>query len=732
MEPLLPGDPERIGGYRCVARLGSGGMGEVFLVQADTGAPAALKLIHPDLADDPGFRARFAREVGAMRKVTGPYTAALLDAGDTPRPWLATSYLPGLSLQEAVTRHGPLSVEATRRLGAALAEALASIHGAGVVHRDLKPGNIMLTGDGPRVVDFGLAGVHDLTGTDGTFAGTPAYMAPERWSGGPAAPPADVFALGGVLVFCRTGAPPRHDLVDRDLTQDLPHDDQGLGAVIEACLATDPSQRPSTEQVASALSPGATGTDWLPPALAHEIAERTTMSLGLTAPSPGGAGPARRRVLAQIGAMGAVALASAGAVRALPGKTSAAPVLWTARATVVTGSELGPELHGRLLFLDRTVVTDSGPARLDLCCLDATGRYRWRRPLPPFERQTGGVVAALGSVWVRSGRETLVVDPGTGLVRRSWRRAFPGLGPAVAYGDALAYDLAAGTNSREGGTVYAHEPRSGRIVWERRIDGRPVSPLTVAGNTVYVVSASATGRWERVHALDSATGSVRWTSDHDDDVIRLKSIAPRYTDATLCVADGTVYVSVEGRTIHALDARTGAARWQARPQLVADDFRPEPYPTAAFPVVHGDALFLLTGDGMLRAFDRQDGRQRWSAATGADPFAVGTFRHRFTPPVARGLVFVHGADTVRALRAKDGRVRWEQETDPSAGEPVLAGGALHIPGRAQVTSHALTDGQVMRRLDLRRLHRPPTALAAGRNVLYVLAGMDTLLAVDLA
>ncbi|MCQ0005650.1 PQQ-binding-like beta-propeller repeat protein [Actinomadura madurae] len=553
MEPLLPGDPERIGGYRCVARLGTGGMGDVFFVQADTGAPAALKLIHPDLAEDPGFRARFAREVGAMRRVSGSYTAALLDAGDDPRPWLATAYLPGLSLQEAVTRHGPLSIEATRRLGSALAEALASIHAAGVVHRDLKPGNILLTGDGPRVVDFGIAGGHDLTGTDGTFAGTPAYMAPERWTGGPAAPPADVFALGAVLVFCRTGAPPQDGL-----TQDHPPDDQGLGAVIEACLATDPSQRPTTEQVASALSPGATGTDWLPPTMAVEIAERATMSLGFTAPPPGRAWPARRRVLAQIGGMGAVALASAAAVRTLPGTSpAAASVLWTARATMVTGSELGPELDGRLLFLDRTVVTDSGPARVDLCCLDTTGRHRWRRPLPHFERQTGGVVAALGSVWVRSGRETLLLDPGTGLVRRSWRRAFAGLAPAVAFGDALAYDLAASTTSREGATVYAHEPRTGRIVWERRIDGRPVSPLTVAGNTVYVVSASASGRWERVHALDSAAGTVRWTSDHDDDVIRLKSIAPRYTDATLRVVDGTVYVSVEGRVIHALDARHG-------------------------------------------------------------------------------------------------------------------------------------------------------------------------------
>ncbi|OLT35448.1 hypothetical protein BJF79_32335 [Actinomadura sp. CNU-125] len=168
MEPLRPGDPDRVGGYECVGRLGAGGMGQVFLARSDDGALVALKVVHADLADDPAFRARFARETAAMRRVSGSSIAPLLDTGDVPRPWLAMAYLPGSSLDAAVARHGPLGVPATRRLGAALAEALAAIHRADVVHRDLKPANVLLTPGGPRVVDFGIAdGPHPGT-TDGT------------------------------------------------------------------------------------------------------------------------------------------------------------------------------------------------------------------------------------------------------------------------------------------------------------------------------------------------------------------------------------------------------------------------------------------------------------------------------------------------------------------------------------------------------------------------------------
>ncbi|MBC6458096.1 serine/threonine-protein kinase [Actinomadura sp. HBU206391] len=739
MEALRPGDPEKIGGYECVGRLGAGGMGEVFLARAEDGGLVALKLIHADLAEDAAFRARFAREAAAVRRVSGPYTAPLLDTGDVPRPWLATAYLPGLSLDQAVTRHGPLSVEATRRLGAVLAEALGAIHRAGVVHRDLKPANILLTADGPRVVDFGIAGGPDIGTGDGTAGrpvGTPAYMAPEQITGGPVTPAADVFALGGVLMFCRTGSPPFGTVrlpepLDR-VVRARPYDtdDAGLREVVAACLAENPVRRPSTDQLTTVLPPGATGTGWLPAPMAHDIADQAD-----SIPPSTQAGPRlRRRVLLRISGVGAAALAGMGVVRALGGaEPPAASVLWAARATAVTGYELGPALHGRLFLLDRTVVTRSGGARLDLCCLDtATGRYRWRRPLTPFDRERGEVVAGPGGVWVRSTRELHAIDPDSGTVRWSQQRAFPGLVPAAAYGVGVVYDVGPALDSDDAGTVYAHEPRTGRVVWERRVDGRPVGPLVIARGVLYVISASARGRWERVHALDAATGGVRWMSGFaDEDVVMAPPFAPNYTDATLSVADDTVYVSVEGRHVHALDARTGSARWRVRPQLNIEPVLGRPYPSAAFPVTAGNTLFLGTGDGVLRAFDIRHGRQRWAVETGAPPAPVGVFRRRFTPVVGHGLVFVRGADSVRALRVGDGGVRWERRTDPSAGEPVLAGGTLHVPGKWEVTSHDPVSGRVVQRLDLRDYHRSPTAVLAGEGALYVLAGVDAVVAVGL-
>jgi outer membrane protein assembly factor BamB len=429
----------------------------------------------------------------------------------------------------------------------------------------------------------------------------------------------------------------------------------------------------------------------------------------------------------------AAALAGMGAVRAFADADSPrARVLWAARATLVSGYEFGPVTSGGLFLLDRTVVTRSGGPRLDLCCLDpATGRHRWRRPLTAFARYRGEVTAGPGGVWVRSTDELHELDADTGTVRWSQQRRFPGLIPATAHGNGVLYDVGAVAGSNDAGTVHALEPRTGRQVWKRDLEGRPVGPLVVARGVLYVISASARERRERVHALDAATGAVRWvTGFPDDTVVRRLPYTPSYTDATLSVADDTVYVSVEGRYVHALDARTGATRWSVRPQ-VDTNVLGEADASAAFPVAAGNMLFLGTGDGVLRAFDRRDGRQRWAVDTGAPPAPVGDFRRRFTPLVADGTVFVRGGDGVRALRADNGRLRWQRATDPSAGEPVLAGGRLHIPGTWEVTSHDALSGRTVQRLDLRDHGRSPTALLAGKDALYVLAGLDAVLAVGL-
>jgi eukaryotic-like serine/threonine-protein kinase len=208
---LLAGDPKQVGPYRLLEVLGSGGFGRVFLGMSPDGRLVAVKVIRPERAADPEFRARFRREVAAAKKVSGRFTAQVIDAdAEGPVPWLATAYVSGPSLAQAVARHGPLPVGSVLALAAGLTEALAAIHSAGLVHRDLKPENVLLAEDGPRVIDFGIAraaGASTLTGT-GMLIGTFAFMSPEQVRGGEVGPPSDIFSLGSVLVFAATGQGP--------------------------------------------------------------------------------------------------------------------------------------------------------------------------------------------------------------------------------------------------------------------------------------------------------------------------------------------------------------------------------------------------------------------------------------------------------------------------------------------------------------------------------------------
>lgn len=204
-------DPMKVGPYRIVGRLGSGGMGWVYLGRSPAGREVAVKVVRPELAAEPEFRERFAREVAAARVVSGAYTAAVVDADtEAELPWLATMYVPGPSLAEAVRTDGPLPEEQVRRLGAFLVEELQAVHAAKVVHRDLKPSNVLLASDGPRVIDFGISRVDGAPGLTraGLVVGTPPFMSPEQMKGAPIGPPSDVFSLGGVLVYALSGRPP--------------------------------------------------------------------------------------------------------------------------------------------------------------------------------------------------------------------------------------------------------------------------------------------------------------------------------------------------------------------------------------------------------------------------------------------------------------------------------------------------------------------------------------------
>jgi hypothetical protein len=289
VQALESDDPPQLGGYRLLARLGAGGMGRVYLARSRGGRRVALKVIRPELADDPDFRARFAREVASARAVSGAFTVAVLDADpEAATPWLATEYVPGPSLSAAVREHGPLPLDSVRALAAGLAEALEAIHAAGVVHRDLKPSNVLLAADGPRVIDFGIsraAEATELTRT-GMVVGSPGFMSPEQIEGSAVTPATDVFSLGAVLAFAATGAGPFGEGATPALLYRVVHSEPKLEGVpgplrglIAACLAKEAAARPTPDGLLDRLEasePADAGHDptqtWLPAELTGMIA----------------------------------------------------------------------------------------------------------------------------------------------------------------------------------------------------------------------------------------------------------------------------------------------------------------------------------------------------------------------------------------------------------------------------------------------------------------------------
>ncbi|MFD8450628.1 serine/threonine-protein kinase [Streptomyces coelicoflavus] len=258
-QPLQDDDPRTVAGYRLAARLGAGGMGRVYLSHTRGGRPVAIKVVRSELADDQTFRRRFSREIKAARKVKGAYTAELIDADpDATPPWLATLYVPGPSLSDAVARSGPLPVPAVLWLMAGVAEALQAIHDAGIVHRDLKPANVLLADDGPRVIDFGISLAADSTAhtATGTTIGTAQYMAPEQASAGAITAATDVFSLGQTAAFAALGRPLYGDGPAATVLYRIVHSEPDLSGLPERlrdlfarCLAADPGERATPAEI---------------------------------------------------------------------------------------------------------------------------------------------------------------------------------------------------------------------------------------------------------------------------------------------------------------------------------------------------------------------------------------------------------------------------------------------------------------------------------------------------
>ncbi|MFI0942191.1 serine/threonine-protein kinase [Streptomyces sp. NPDC021020] len=315
MERLEAGDPRSIGGYPLFARLGAGGMGQVFLARTPAGRALALKTVRPEFALDPGFGARFAQEIRNADRVRSPWTVAVVDfspPGSGPQ-WLATEYVPAPSLADRVAAHGPLPGSAVVALAAELCGALRTVHEAGLAHRDVKPSNVLLAGQRPLLIDFGIARAAEDTRhtSTGAMIGSPGYMAPEQATAGSAAEPGDLFALGAVLVYAATGhgpfQHPGEEVSAPALLYRVVHEDPDLDGVpaellpmVRACLAKSPADRPDA-RAAAGLLPGGGATGGWPaamPELAADLAARearTRAALGAApaadlGPSPYGPG----------------------------------------------------------------------------------------------------------------------------------------------------------------------------------------------------------------------------------------------------------------------------------------------------------------------------------------------------------------------------------------------------------------------------------------------------------
>ncbi|MFF9524796.1 serine/threonine-protein kinase [Streptomyces achromogenes] len=634
--------PEYAGHYRLESCLGSGGMGVVHLARSTSGMKLAVKVVHAQFARDPEFRGRFRQEVAAARRVSGAFTAPVVDADpEAERPWMATLHIPGPTLSEHVKRNGPMAAEQLRRLMAGLAEALRDIHRVGVVHRDLKPGNVLLAEDGPKVIDFGISRPKDseLRTETGKLIGTPPFMAPEQFRRprevGPAA---DVFALGSVMVHAATGRGPFDSDSPYVVAYQVVHDEPdltgvppGLAPLVRRCLAKEPEDRPTPDELMRELRSVAASYD----TQAFIPAQRT----GGDGPAPvsGSVRPGRRQgwrlgrrwtaglaaVLGLALAGGLAAVWGAGrndqAPRRAPALTAASGG-WTARPAV--GGDGMPQCSydsGKLFCARPGVVFALGAA---------DGRLLWRQAVDT--RATSGPPVVSGGLvqpYTDGGPRLAGLDPATG--EEVWRRRLP-VGTTVRY----AGDTALLTGAD--GTVTGVDGATGRTRWHGAVPGQGAPSLVAfpGGLPVYATRTTADGGHTRVTAVDPASGRVRW-----DVRLRgwLKPVGAR-------AADGSVFFlamdsGYGAREVVRYTPATGATRRVALPAVL----------DGAHATVRGDVVYVLATGGSLDAVDVAAGRRLWHLETSVS---------RGSLPVARdGRVYLTSGDgRLLAVDAAKGRL----------------------------------------------------------------------------
>ncbi|GAA0600286.1 protein kinase domain-containing protein [Streptomyces crystallinus] len=683
-----------IGGYRLVALLGDGGMGQVHLARAPSGRLVALKTVHPHLAADPRFRERFRREVAAAGAVEGPYTACVLAADpDADPPWLATAYAAGPALSEAVSALGPLGPGQLAALGALLAEALAAVHAAHLVHRDLKPANVVVTRDGPKVIGFGIGtgagarraaeGALTRTGETPGSPGSPGFIAPETLAhDGEPGPPADVFALGALLALCATGRNPfGAGSAARVLYRTL-HEEPDLDGVpgddwrefLGRCLARRPADRPSVAEVLAWCAERGSPEPWWeqePVTGLIRQHEEAAEELVEAAPAPDGdPGPA-----APVAPVAPADPARASRRRFL---------FWSASGAVAAAG------ISTAVALD----TDEGEEeRAGGTAAWARGRVLWSRDLG--RAQDGGALLRHGdALYVHDDAHLTRLDPATGAVR--WQRDAKGTVQVVPHGEDVVHVVRTGPGAAP--TLAALDAATGETRWETRdprLEGlRPRTSLlpdgagqegsrgTVAlGDTVACLvtyepydtlgARRTAGRrpW-RAYGYDMATGEGLWYHEGTAaTVTAVRQAGGRFAVASSVPARPDEPARPKGRAqdpLHVLRARDG----RLETTLAGGAARPDAHPGAT-----GTGYFAL-GEA-VSAVDLTTRTTLWSRGV--------TGSVSVTPTATGGLVHAGSYAEVSALDAATGRTRWlrtdvRRLAEGDDAPPLLCEGRLYVTG----------------------------------------------------
>ncbi|MFB7242126.1 serine/threonine protein kinase [Streptomyces populi] len=624
--------PLHVGQYLLETRLGSGGMGIVHLARSASGLRLAVKVVHAEFSQDPEFRGRFRQEVAAARRVSGAFTAPVVDADpEAERPWMATLFIPGPTLAEHVKRNGALSTDRLRHLMAGLAEALRDIHRAGVVHRDLKPSNVLLAEDGPKVIDFGISRPADseLRTETGKLIGTPPFMAPEQFSRprhvGPAA---DVFALGSVIVHAATGSGPFDSDSPYLVAYQVVHEEPDLTGVPEElldlvarCLAKEPEDRPTPDELMTALRSVSASYDTrafipeqrtgarepAPPArdvAARPRHERPEGSEDLTHVAAGKKGGRRWRLPAAVALAGLAAGAVALGVLARPDGTQtpasaqkhvARPSQsdgfgpWDVKVTAA-GAKAGGQpqcVYGaHRLYCVR-------PGALAVAVDPSNGKVLWSRPDP--KGRSGDVPSApvlsggLLQVLSRGGHRLTALDPSTGRTR--WDR------DTTRYSGGVAHAGGVTLLTGPGSEVTALDAATGKRLWQHALPGLS-APRFSSYEDGIAYAVSPDGSRIRVAAVDPETGTVSWQRRLDQglNLVHAESGVLWFTSTSSDqYTDAVVRYDVTDRTAR-------------RVKL------PVPLPGAQA-VVHKDTVYLLADGGSLVAVSTRTSAQLWRVET---------------------------------------------------------------------------------------------------------------------